>query len=148
MKTLHQTRATAELLERDWLPLISLLIRPANSTALSQVNYCAWGIMQEKAYQTCTAIWMTHTTSEKHAGNITLTFCNYKRQHFIASRLPYIECAYFLHFSQLYMLSPLRSSAEKKAARQSCSVITGPQNQLFNTHTHTGSTAIFHINLC
>ena len=47
-----------------------------------------------------------------------------------------MQRADFLHFSQLYMLSPLRSSAEKNAARQSCSVITGPQNQLF-THTYT-----------
>lgn len=41
----------------------------------------------------------------------------------------------FLHFSQLYMLSPLSSSAEKNAAKQSCNVITGPQNQLkFSNH--------------
>ena len=37
---------------------------------------------------------------------------------------------YFLHFSQLYMLSPLSSSWLKKAARQSFNVIFGPQNQL------------------
>lgn len=41
-----------------------------------------------------------------------------------------MEYTNFLHFSQLYMLSPFKSSAEKKAARQSCSVITGPQSQL------------------
>ncbi len=41
--------------------------------------------------------------------------------------------AYFLHFSQLYMLSPLRSSAEKNAARQSRNPMLGPQNQLKNT---------------
>src|SRR6218665_3589972 len=35
----------------------------------------------------------------------------------------------FLHFSQLYMFSPLRSSAEKKAERQSCNRMTGPQSQ-------------------
>lgn len=36
----------------------------------------------------------------------------------------------FLHFSQLYILSPFNSSAEKKAAKQSCKLIDGPQNQL------------------
>lgn len=41
-----------------------------------------------------------------------------------------LNSTYFLHFSQLYMLSPLSSSAEKKAAKQSCSVIVGPRNQL------------------
>ena len=136
MKTLHQTHATAELLERERLPSISLLIRPANSPAHSQVNYCVRNYARESVSNVA-AIWMTHTTTEKYAVNITLTFCNHNCQHFIASRLTHIECAYFLHFSQLYMLSPLRSSAEKKAARQSCSVITGPQNQLFNTHAHT-----------
>ena len=37
---------------------------------------------------------------------------------------------HFLHFSQLYMLSPLSSSAEKNVAKQSLSVMVGPQNQL------------------
>ena len=37
---------------------------------------------------------------------------------------------YLLHFSQLYMLSPLSSSAEKNAARQSWRVMVGPHSQL------------------
>ena len=41
---------------------------------------------------------------------------------------------YFLHFSQLYMLSPFNSSAEKNAAKQWCSVIVGPQNHLKEKH--------------
>ena len=47
MKTLHQTHATAELLERERLPSISLLIRPANSPAHSQVNYCVRNYARE-----------------------------------------------------------------------------------------------------
>ena len=41
---------------------------------------------------------------------------------------------YFLHLSQLYMLSPFSSSAEKNAAKQWCSVIVGPQNHLKEKH--------------
>ena len=47
----HRARDTVELLRRETPQFISPDMWPANSPDLSPVDYCVWGMLQERVYR-------------------------------------------------------------------------------------------------
>jgi len=47
----HRARDTVELLRRETPQFISPDMWPANSPDVDPVDYCIWGMMQERVYQ-------------------------------------------------------------------------------------------------